>query len=68
LIAIATFMLMKIPESVIFLLEKHRFKEAKTEINYLMDFNHAKPTDRIECEKLMERFELKQNSLADKEK
>lgn len=39
LIAIATFLTMRIPESVIFLLEKHKFEEAKREIKYLMDFN-----------------------------
>ncbi len=38
-IAIGTFVAMRIPESVIFLLEKNRFEEAKREIKYLMDFN-----------------------------
>ncbi len=50
LIAIGTFAAMKIPESVIFLLEKHKFEEAKREIKYLMDFNKAGEGDRLECE------------------
>ena len=50
LIAIGTFAAMKIPESVIFLLEKHKFEEAKREIKYLMDFNKAGDADRLECD------------------
>lgn len=50
LIAIGTFVAMKIPESVIFLLEKHKFNEAKIEIKYLMEFNKAGDADRLECD------------------
>lgn len=46
LIAIATFILMRIPESVIFLLEKNKFEEAKRELKYLMDYNKAGKFDR----------------------
>jgi hypothetical protein len=46
LIAIATFILMRIPESVIFLLEKNNFEEAKRELKYLMDYNKAGKFDR----------------------
>lgn len=59
LIAVTAFAVIRIPESVIFLLEKHRFKEAKREIKYLMDYNKAGQPDRVECDMLLERYVMK---------
>lgn len=41
LIGVAGFVLMYIPESTIFLLEKEKFAQAKKDIEYLLKFNKA---------------------------
>lgn len=41
LIGLAGFVVMYIPESTIFLLEKERFIEARKDIDYLLKFNKA---------------------------
>ena len=59
LLAIAGFMTVRVPESVIFLLENHKFQYAKQEIAYIMKFNKTGETDRIEVEEMLDRFVMK---------
>ena len=59
LLAIGGFMAVRVPESVIFLLEIHKFQLAKQEIAYIMNFNKTGETDRIEIEEMLDRFVMK---------
>jgi hypothetical protein len=55
-------MIIRIPESVIFQLEKHRFDQAKKDIEYILEFNKAKDVEKIEAILMLESFKVKQNS------
>jgi hypothetical protein len=59
LLAIGGFMAVRVPESVIFLLENHKFQLAKQEIAYIMNFNKTGETDRIEIEEMLDRYVMK---------
>jgi hypothetical protein len=65
-IAIVTFLIMYIPESTIFLLEKEKFDQAKKDIEYLLKFNKASEEKVTECQLLLDRFILKANSLTER--
>jgi hypothetical protein len=48
-IALIAFMFIRVPESVIFQLEKHQYAQAKKDIEYILEFNKAKSTERDEA-------------------
>jgi hypothetical protein len=54
---------MYIPESTKFQLEKGRFEDARKDIQYLLKFNGASEEQRTECESLLERYIIKQDSI-----
>jgi hypothetical protein len=66
LFGLFAFGLMYIPESTKYLLEKERFIEAKSDINYLLKFNKASESIKQECLSLLERYIEKQHSLNQK--
>lgn len=53
-LAIAGFMAMRVPESVIFLLENHKFEQAKKEIEYILKFNRAGEADKLETNEMLD--------------
>ena len=66
IVGLAGFIVMYIPESTIFLLEKERFKEARSDIEYLLKFNKATEGARVSCLSLLERYETKKKSSVEK--
>lgn len=62
-IALATFALMYIPESTIFLLDKERFDMAKKDIEYLMKYNKANEGQVAEMNSVFDRYKEKATSL-----
>ena len=48
-IGLLGFALMYIPESTKFLLEKEKFKEARSDIEYILKYNKASEAIRTEC-------------------
>ena len=47
--ALIAFMFIRVPESVIFQLEKHKYAQAKKDIEYILEFNKAKSTEKDEA-------------------
>ena len=57
---------MYIPESTMFLLEKEKWIEAKKDIEYLLNYNKASESSKIECLSLFDRLEMKKKSVLEK--
>ena len=66
IIGLIGFAAMYIPESTKFLLEKEKFKEARSDIEYILKYNKASEGIRTECHSLLNRYETKLNSLLER--
>ena len=66
-IALAGFLLIYIPESTSFQLEKEKFPQARKDIEYLLKYNRCSEGQRLECLSRLERYETKSKTHTERE-